>query len=60
MIWVKKIVSYQVSKRNDNQLVFNTFDKALKSDNPEGIIFHSDRGFQYTGKISKEKSLKQK
>lgn len=56
----KKIVSYEVSKRNDNQLVFNTFDKALKSNNPEGIIFHSDRGFQYTGKNFKRKILEAK
>ena len=40
--------------------MFNTFDKALKSDNPEGIIFHSDRGFQYTGKNFKRKILEAK
>lgn len=37
-------VAYAVSRRNDNKLVFDTYDKALR-DNPDAKpIFHSDRG----------------
>ena len=44
-------VSYVVKGRNNNELVFETFDKAIAS-NPEAKpIFHSDRGFQYTSKL---------
>ncbi|HHD0895258.1 TPA: IS3 family transposase, partial [Staphylococcus aureus] len=46
-----KIVSYDISYSNNNQLVFNTFNKALKKvKNISGLILHSDRGFQYTSK----------
>ena len=48
-------VAYVISTRNDNKLVFKTFDKAL-SKNPEAKpIFHSDRGFQYTSKVFQKK-----
>ena len=48
-------VSYVISTRNDNQLVFRTFDKALAT-NPEAKpLFHSDRGFQYTSKVFQRK-----
>lgn len=43
----KKIVSYEISRRNDNPLVFNTFNKSKNKNVTEGIIFHTDRGFQY-------------
>ena len=43
-------VAYVISPRNDNKLVFKTFDKALAT-NPEAKpLFHSDRGFQYTNR----------
>lgn len=52
-------IAYVISLRNDNRLVFKTFDKAI-SDFPDARpIFHSDRGFQYTSKIFKEKLEKQ-
>lgn len=52
-------VSYVVSCRNDNNLVFKTFDKAVIA-NPEAKpIFHSDRGFQYTSKVFQSKLKKQ-
>lgn len=54
----KKIVSYEISLRNDNQLVFNTFNKAKNKNKTEGIIFHSDRGYQYTNRNFNQK-LKQ-
>lgn len=44
-------VSYVISCRNDNKLVFNTFDKAITVNPNAKPIFHSDRGFQYTSKV---------
>ena len=42
------VVGYEVGDHNNNILVFNTFDKAVK-DNPNvHPLFHSDGGFQYT------------
>ena len=53
-------VAYVISERNDNQLVFKTFDKALAA-NPEAKpLFHSDRGFQYTSKVFQRKLTEQK
>lgn len=49
-LYDRRIVSYVISDRNDNPLVFNTFDKAV-AENPKVMpIFHSDRGFQYTNR----------
>lgn len=48
-------VAWVVSKRNDNKLVLDTFERAI-FDNPDAKpIFHSDRGFQYTSKIFQAK-----
>ena len=44
-------VSYIVQGRNNNKLVFDTFDKAIKSYPDAKPVFHSDRGFQYTSKV---------
>lgn len=47
-LYDRSIVAWQISERNDNNLVFNTFSKAVAA-NPEATpLFHSDRGFQYT------------
>jgi len=48
-------VSYVISSRNDNNLVFKTFDKAISSNPHAKPIFHSDRGFQYTSKVFQKK-----
>lgn len=53
------IVSCVISKSNNNALVFETFDKALALHLDAKPIFHSDRGFQYTSKISKPSLTKQ-
>ncbi len=52
-------VAYVLSARNDNRLVFKTFDKAIKKNPNAKPIFHSDRGFQYTSKMYKKKLEKQ-
>ena len=51
----KRTVSYKLSNFNNNKLVFDTFDKALKANPGAKPIFHSDRGFQYTSKQFKFK-----
>ncbi|GIP49016.1 transposase [Paenibacillus sp. J53TS2] len=44
-----EIVAYNMSLRNDNQLVLQTFEKAFeKQKDMTGLIVHSDQGFQYT------------
>ncbi|WP_318010059.1 IS3 family transposase [Staphylococcus delphini] len=46
-----KIISYEISNKNNNDLVINTFNKAVKGMSPKetkGLLFHSDRGTQYT------------
>ena len=48
-------VAYVVSARNDNRLIFKTFDKAIAANPDAKPIFHSDRGFQYTSKTFKKK-----
>lgn len=51
----RRIVSFVIRDRNDNKLVFDTFDLAV-STNPEAHpLFHSDRGFQYTNRVFREK-----
>ena len=52
-------VAYVVSTRNDNRLVFKTFDKAITANPAAKPIFHSDRGFQYTNKIFQKRLKKQ-
>lgn len=44
-----EIVAYQISTRNDNALVLETFKKAFEMQKDvTGLIVHSDQGYQYT------------
>ena len=44
----RKVIAYQISGTNDVKLVMDTLHQALrKTQNPNGIILHSDQGFQY-------------
>lgn len=52
-------VAYVISPRNDNRLVFKTFDQAIAASPDARPVFHSDRGFQYTNKVFKKKLEKQ-
>lgn len=52
-------VSYVISCRNDNSLVFKTFDKAIVANPDAKPLFHSDRGFQYTSKLFQRKLMDQ-
>ncbi len=45
----RKVVAYQISKFNNNQLVINTLKEAIaKRKDVQNLIIHSDQGFQYT------------
>lgn len=52
-------VAYAVSGRNDNKLVFDTYDRALKENPDANPVFHSDRGYQYTSRVFREMLQKQ-
>lgn len=44
-----EIIAYQMSARNDNELVLRTFQQAwAQQKDVTGLIVHSDQGFQYT------------
>lgn len=48
-LYDRKIVSYVISRRNDNKLVIDTLLQAIaKRKDVSGVILHSDQGFQYT------------
>lgn len=49
-LYDRRIVAYKISDHNDNPLVMNTFDEAVALEPDAHPLFHSDRGFQYTGK----------
>ena len=49
-LYDRRIVSYVLSDHNDNPLVYKTFDKAVMANPDAHPLFHSDRGFQYTGR----------
>ncbi|MBU3114855.1 IS3 family transposase [Clostridium lacusfryxellense] len=55
----KSVVSYVLSNRNDNKLVFDTYDLALKKNVDATPLFHSDRGYQYTSRVFQNKLKKQ-
>lgn len=54
-LYDNSIIEYELSFKNNNQLVFKMFDKAIKKYPDAKPIFHSDRGFQYTGNVFKNK-----
>lgn len=56
----RDIVSFAIGKHNNNQLVFDTFDLAIRKYPDAHPLFHSDRGFQYTSQQFKARLDKQK
>ena len=48
-LFSRKVISYKISKKNSTQLITSTFKIACETRQPGlGLIFHSDRGSQYT------------
>lgn len=47
-LYDRRIVSYKIGNSNNNHLVFETFNRAIKANPKAHPLFHSDRGFQYT------------
>lgn len=48
-LYSRKVISYAVSENIDTELVMQAFDQAFISrGEPEGLLFHSDQGTQYT------------
>lgn len=48
-LFSRKVVAYKISKKNSTQLITSTFKVAWEQRSPgTGLIFHSDRGSQYT------------
>ena len=54
-LYDRRIVAYVISERNDNPLVFKTFDKAVKANPDAHPLFNSDRDFQYTNRVFNHK-----
>lgn len=48
-LFSRKVIAYKISRKNSTQLITATFKMACELRKPEiGLIFHSDRGSQYT------------
>lgn len=47
-LYDRRIVAFKLSDHNDNPLVMNTFDEAIRLNPDAKPLLHSDRGFQYT------------
>jgi len=45
-----EVIAYKISKRNDLTLVMDTVKAALKINEANGVILHSDQGYQYTSR----------
>ena len=48
-LYDRKVISYKISKFNNNNVVIDTLKEAIsKQKDVSGLIIHSDQGFQYT------------
>ncbi|AJQ26173.1 Integrase catalytic region [Pelosinus fermentans JBW45] len=47
-LYDRRIVAFKISNHNDNPLVMDTFDEAVRLEPEAHPLFHSDRGYQYT------------
>lgn len=54
-LFSRKVVGYMVSTTNTDSLTTRTFNKAyFERGEPQGLMFHSDRGSNYTSKKMKK------
>lgn len=56
-LYDRRIVSFKIGDSNNNPLVFETFDEAVRRNPDAHPLFHSDRGFQYTNKTFHNKLM---
>ncbi|WP_429632096.1 DDE-type integrase/transposase/recombinase [Anoxybacillus kestanbolensis] len=49
-LYNNEILAYHISQRNDIKLVIDTLKKAIRKRNVNGLLLHSDQGFQYTSR----------
>ena len=47
-LYDRRIVAFKIRDHNDNPLVMDTFDEAVRLEPDAHPLVHSDRGFQYT------------
>ena len=48
-LFSRKVLAYKIAKANTSELIMDTFSKAFEfRDRPDGLLFHSDQGTQYT------------
>lgn len=50
-LYDRRIAAYRIGDSNNNPLVFDTFDDAVKTNPDAHPLFHSDRSYQYTNRI---------
>lgn len=49
-LYARKVVAHRISEKNSTQLSKGTFKKAFESRKPTRLLFHSDKGANYTSK----------
>ena len=49
-LYNNEIIAFQLSTRNDLQLVIDTLEKARSVRKTKGVLLHSDQGYQYTSR----------
>lgn len=54
-LYDRRIVSFIIRDNNNNALVFDTFDDAIRNNPDAHPLCHSDRGYQYTNRIFHQK-----
>lgn len=54
-LYDRRIVSYEIRDKNNNALVYDTFDNAIVNNPGAHPLCHSDRGFQYTNRTFHKK-----
>ena len=50
-LFSRKVIAYDISKINNTRLSINTYKQAVNYRKRHPMMFHSDRGVQYTSKI---------
>ena len=56
-LYDRRIVAYVIGDRNNNLLVYDTFEQAVAMNPDAHPLFHSDRGSQYTSNVFHQKLL---